>query len=159
MAASSLTDEMRVKLLKLIRKGNTHDDAAKACRISPATLKLWAVSDRDFGEALGAAESEGKAAAIEKLYDAGDKDWKAALALLERKYPGEWGLKQIVQIETEKVFDALVGRLQKVPPAAVFGLVVRALHEISAEGNKQVPKQLTDGSGSIGSGNAPGGSD
>lgn len=141
---SKFTDETRARVLKLIRVGNARDDVAKAVGISPQTLRCWAIADKDFAAALEAAEGEGKANAVQRLYEAGEKDWKATLAYLERKYPGEWGLKQIIQVETEKVFDAIVGRLEKVLPAAVFGMVVKALHDISQEGDTPSRKQLAE---------------
>ena len=95
---TKLTDELQERILKAVRAGNYAEAAARASGIAPSTYYRWLQRGsleekgayREFSEALRQAEAEAEVHAVAILRRAMAEDWRAALAYLERRYPGRW---------------------------------------------------------------------
>jgi transposase len=95
---TKLTPELQERIVKAVRAGNYAEAAARANGIAPSTYYRWlqrgALNDagayRDFSEAVRQAEAEAEVHAVAILRRAMGEDWRAALAYLERRYPGRW---------------------------------------------------------------------
>ncbi len=114
------TPGLQDQLVDLVRKGNTRAEAAKRCKIAPRTFGYWMARGTanlaevaeaeekdpgagarvldDFGMfrlEIEAAESQVEASLKDVVFAkamAKDKDsWKAALAILERRFRARWG--------------------------------------------------------------------
>jgi hypothetical protein len=92
------------RILEDIRAGCYPEQAAQAAGVSPSTLYAWKAkgekeSDgpyRRFLLRLRQAEAEAELKAVKVMRSAieDDGDWKAALAFLERRFPGRWRRQQ-----------------------------------------------------------------
>jgi hypothetical protein len=88
------------RILADIRAGCFPEQAAQAAGVSPSAFYAWkARGQREsdgpyhrFVRNLRQAEAEAERNAVNILRSAieDDGDWKAALAFLERRYPGRW---------------------------------------------------------------------
>lgn len=95
---TKLTPELQERILKAVRAGNYAEAAARASGIAPSTYYRWlqrgsleeSGAYRDFTEAVRQAEAEAEVHAVAILRRAMGEDWRAALAYLERRYPGRW---------------------------------------------------------------------
>jgi hypothetical protein len=92
--------KVRERFLEAIRNGCTNDVAAIAVGIDRSTFYIWQtrLEDKspkkvyvDFFDEVNRARAEGEASLAQLIADAGVHDWRAAAALLERRYPQRWG--------------------------------------------------------------------
>lgn len=114
-----------------VRKGQAEHTRREAGKKPDPTLDIYVVFAREFGEALVTAE----ALAVSRLTKAGETDWRASLAFLERKEPKRWGLQVNLHVtqELEAFLDALERRL----PRDVFVQVLRAADDEAREGTSR----------------------
>ena len=95
---TKLTEPVRERVVTAIRAGNYAESAARAAGIAPSTYYRWIERGereregihRDFLEAVRLAEAEAEVHAVALIRRAMAEDWRAALAYLERRYPGRW---------------------------------------------------------------------
>lgn len=95
---TKLTEQLQDRLVKAIRAGNYAESAARSCGISASTYYRWMQRGeregdgiyRELAEAVRQAEAEAEVYAVAVIRRAMGEDWKAALAYLERRYPGRW---------------------------------------------------------------------
>lgn len=93
------------RIVKAVRGGNYLKPAAEAARVSEATFHRWMKAGReaksgiqhDFYEAVKQAESEVELELAARILKAAGEDWRAALALLERRHPERWGRRQSLE--------------------------------------------------------------
>lgn len=95
-----LTPERRTKIINAIRDGNYMEVAARYAGIDKSTLYRWLQEGREarcgkkkeFYDAVqvALAESEVMDVHIIGMAARDNKDWRAALARLERRYPQRW---------------------------------------------------------------------
>lgn len=96
---TKLTTEVREKICRAIRAGNYPAVAARAAGVSESTFYRWMERGRSdakgphraFYEAVREAEAESEVHLVAVLRKSSkDGDWRAALALLERRYAERW---------------------------------------------------------------------
>lgn len=120
LAAQKMTMEMRNTILLSVRCGAPIEAAMSFAGINRSTFYVWlrtgakdraegrlttryAVFHRDYEEAVGACEVR-----LAKLVSqAAENDWKAAMTMLERKWPERWARRSVVQIGTGKDADLM----------------------------------------------------
>jgi transposase len=91
---SKLTPEVSVGICRAIRAGNYPEIAARSVGIAASTFYRWMEQGRsaksgihsDFYEAVCRAEAESEVHAVANLRKAAPSQWRAALALLERRH-------------------------------------------------------------------------
>lgn len=111
LAAQKMTSEVRDTLLLALRCGAPIEAAIAFAGVARQTLYGWlrqgaidrtdhrintryAVFHRQYEEAIGACEVR-----LAKLVsEAAQNDWKAAITLLERKWPERWARRTVVQV-------------------------------------------------------------
>jgi hypothetical protein len=104
--ATKLTPEVGERIAKAIRAGNYFEAAARASGISPSTFYRWlelGAQDsegiyRQFREQIKRAEAESEVHAVALIRKAMPGDWRAALALLERRHPERWRRRQTTEL-------------------------------------------------------------
>ena len=118
--ATELTKAVETAICAMIREGNTILDAARSVGIHKATVNRWRVKGRgnkapakyrSFRQAVERAKADSKAELVARIYRASALDWKAAMAILERRHPGEWGKRPTAIVisqgkSPEKLTDA-----------------------------------------------------
>ena len=122
---TKLTPDTQKTIVSYLRKGNTVEAAATAAGVHRVTLHEWLARGRtelsgphvEFLAAVEQAQAMAHVNAVERLQKGAEKDWKAALAFLERRYPDEWGKRNFVQVELQNVKDALQKVRNRVDPA------------------------------------------
>ncbi len=67
--------------------------AARATGTAAATFYRWRDADPEFAEAWDAAMEEGLDMIEDRIHEATEKDWRAAVRLLEVRRPKVWGRK------------------------------------------------------------------
>ena len=96
-----ILDDKLEKIANYIRIGLTTNNAAVAAGVQPVTLYRWKMraqkGDEPYASAMetfARAVKEGEAILAARLFEASKKDWKAALAVLERRHSKDWGKKE-----------------------------------------------------------------
>jgi transposase len=95
---SKLTDEVEARICDALRLGYPHEAAAAAAGITARTYYSWKSKgekgdgDRyvQFLHAAKKAEAEGEGALVLDVRKWAAKDWRAAMTLLERRWPERW---------------------------------------------------------------------
>lgn len=120
LKAQKMTIETRNVVLLSLRNGAPVQAALAFAGIHHSTFYAWlkqgakdraenrattryAVFHREYEEALGACEVR-LASLVSR---AADKDWKAAMTMLERKWPERWARRSVVQVGTASDADLL----------------------------------------------------
>lgn len=126
--AAKLSPETQAAICESIRKCNTVEGAARKAGISDRTLRAWRQKGRDgiepyvgFELAITRAEEEAKEVLLNIMSHAVDKDgnqdWRAADALLTKRYWREYGKKHIIMHEVqagiEEILDAVEKRMTR----------------------------------------------
>lgn len=108
---------------------NTLEDAAVLAGVDYSTIARWMAKGRkaksgeyrQFYEAVEGAKVRAKALLTARVVESGRKDAKMALKILERRYPGEWGVTKKLELEDKTpmskrhgVRDRLLGRLEQI---------------------------------------------
>jgi len=116
-AAKKLTPERKEKILSLLREGNYIETTAKACGLCSMSIHRWikfgreiAKSNRDpktltkaekwflsFYKDVEQARAEAETMFVGIIKNAAEKNWVAAMTLLERRHPDRWGKKDRIE--------------------------------------------------------------
>ncbi len=111
-----------------VRNGTTPRYAAMAAGINPDTLYVWRTQRAQFADRLARALADCMASCSHALLRAaaGDPtykgDWKAALEVLKRRDPGEWGdVVNLNQIPTPKLYEIMEASRQRMEPITEDG--------------------------------------
>lgn len=113
-------------IIKWIRDGAPLRLAAQAAGISWETLRGWRADGRDGGDPryvaflaqCEQAEAEGAMELLTRLNIAGITDWRASLALLERRYNEDFGRHRVYRDEPASPDLAVAGISAEVAEAA-----------------------------------------
>jgi transposase len=97
-----------------LRRGMYFESAAALLGIDKGTLYDWLKKGAqdpsgpygEFHHAVEHAQAEAERHLVGLVFDAGQKDWKAALSILERKFPQQWGRRQHISVEPVSKADA-----------------------------------------------------
>ena len=130
-----LTPAVRRKIVTAIEECACSLDAAAAqAGIHPSTLYRWlaqgrqeaAGAFRELHQAVTAAKARSEVALARLVAQAGEKDWRAAAWLLERRFPDDYGsqltiLKRLEQMSDEELEAFVLGRLHPVEPGGHVG--------------------------------------
>lgn len=106
---TKLTPELQERIVQAVRAGNHFEAAARSAGIAQSTFYRWlergAEEDdgaySDFRAALRRAEAESEVHAVAVIRKAMTDDWRAALALIERRYPERWRRQQTTELAGE----------------------------------------------------------
>ena len=88
-------------LLKAVAEGNTYEVSCRVMKISHNTFQSWRETDPTFQAKVEQAQAKaisGNLAVIQQAAQSG-KHWQAAAWWLERKYPQDWALRQVIAVE------------------------------------------------------------
>lgn len=96
---SKLTPKVQETIVAVIRAGNYSSVAAEYAGIGRSTFYHWLELGeqqesgcyREFLDAVRGAESEAEIRAVATIQKHMPKNWQAAMAYLERKFPQRWG--------------------------------------------------------------------
>jgi hypothetical protein len=87
------TPQLEAAILAALRAGATRTAAAESNGVPRETLSRWMARFVTFRHAVLQAEAQAEIRATITLRQAGETDWKAALAWLERRRHDDWGRK------------------------------------------------------------------
>jgi anti-sigma-K factor RskA len=99
---TKLTKALAESILGELRAGATRTAAAESNGIPRETLSRWMARFVTFRHEIMAAEAQAEVRATITLRQAGETDWKAALAWLERRRHADWGKVDRVEIEIKR---------------------------------------------------------
>lgn len=105
-----LTPEVHAAIVAAVASGAPRDIVAQSVGIHRATLFAWLARGRkektgmyrDLSDAIKKAEAACIVDSCTLIRDAGKKHWQARAWLLERRYPGEFGLNRLELAELKK---------------------------------------------------------
>ena len=107
---TKLTKELTDEIVKRIRAGNYIKVACEAVGISQTAYFDWLNKGEQgiepYAEFLGAikkAESEAHTHFVAVIAAQAPSQWQAAAWWLERKYPGQWGKREKIEVSQEQV--------------------------------------------------------
>ncbi len=95
-------------LIKAVAAGNTYQTSCRVMKISHTTFQRWREMDPTFQAAVEEAEAVAIMRNVAVIQEAAKKHWQAAAWFLERKYPQDWALRQVVTME-----DSLISEMEK----------------------------------------------
>jgi hypothetical protein len=89
--------EKQKLVIKYIEEGMSQRDACLLAKVSPISFSEWLEDNPAFKVEIACAESSFKLVHVRNIVEhaLANKDWKASLALLGRKFPSEWGQGQL----------------------------------------------------------------
>jgi hypothetical protein len=101
---TKLTKEVSERICLAIRASNYAVVAARSAGVSESSYYRWLDRGRsagrgiyrEFYEDIERAEAEGEARAVALIASAMPRDWRAAMAILERRYSARWSRKLAV---------------------------------------------------------------
>jgi hypothetical protein len=76
--------------LRLVAMALYPAEAARHVDVTPQAISMRRKRDRAFDERVRSAESKAMFALIARVQEGAKRDWRAALALLERRWPELW---------------------------------------------------------------------
>lgn len=89
------TDARIAAILESLRLGCSRRVAAASAGISDDTLRRWALRSPDLQAQIEQAEAEAAIVAVRSIRRAADLgEWRAACWWLERRRPGDWGVRR-----------------------------------------------------------------
>lgn len=114
-----LTPQVQASVCRYVEWGVSFKDAALASGVGPRSFFRWTAAGREalarqeageelteedgvfvgFLEAVAEAEAKFKASMVLTINKASVTSWQSAAWLLERKYPAEFGLRQVMQLD------------------------------------------------------------
>ncbi len=92
-------------ILDAVRAGNPLGNAVKLVGINRSTFLRWRDSDPELQAQYEQAEAESVNSNIGIIKLAAKKQWQAAAWLLERQFPQDWALRQVVALEDNLISD------------------------------------------------------
>ena len=122
-------------LIKAVAAGNTYQTSCRVMKVSHTTFQHWREMDPTFQAAVEEAEAVAIMRCVAEIQEAAKKHWQAAAWFLERKYPQDWALRQVIAVEGNLIAEmekrlhagraraAAAGRAAKVEPGASGGNV------------------------------------
>jgi len=84
---SRYTPELAGLIVEAVKAGLTYRDAALVAGINEHTLQRWLKRYTNFAQQIAQARAERSRLWLEKLRDAGERDWRAYAELLDRCAP------------------------------------------------------------------------
>ena len=92
-------------LLKAVAAGNTYQTSCRVMKVSHTTFQRWREMDPTFQAAVRKAEAGAIMRNVAVIQEASKKHWQAAAWWLERHYPEDWALRQVVAVEESLIAD------------------------------------------------------
>lgn len=112
---TTLTPEVQLRIIEAILAGNYFDTACRYAGVAPSTAYEWIArgneqSERsaephfvEFAEAIARANAQVEVQAVATLRRHGQKDARALMEFLMRRFPERWGNKPIEQEASNEV--------------------------------------------------------
>jgi hypothetical protein len=91
--------EVMLPLLHYIEEGLPMSDAARLAGVGPSTLYEWRETVPAVREALKGAEAKFKATMVAHIRRAAPTQWQAAMTMLERRFPEDFGRRDRIHHE------------------------------------------------------------
>lgn len=126
---TKLTPQAEQAIMTALRGGMTRTAAAESNGVDRTQLWRWMVRFATFRNAVLQAEAQAEVRATITLRQAGETDWKAALAWLERQRRADWGKVDRIEIEIKRAAERVAAQTGADPD----WLVKRALEIVAAE--------------------------
>jgi len=94
-------------LLENLRAGLSIEAACSQAGLSARTVEKWRHDDPEFSAEFDAAIDYSEATLIAEVRQYGrlKEDWRAPLALLERRFPSRWSLKRDLEVKVNDKND------------------------------------------------------
>jgi transposase len=104
---TKLNQDRANAILASIRAGNYLVTACRSAGISYDTVRVWCRKGEAspnsvyhaFSVAVKEAEAQAEAHCVQMVTSSMDRNWAAAMTMLERRWPDRWGRKERVQID------------------------------------------------------------
>lgn len=90
-----MTDEQEAEFLRLVGMGAFPAVVARSLGLTPQAFSMRKKRDPKFREAVEQAEARAEIVLMQALIVAGKKDWRAILAILERRYKERWSRPEV----------------------------------------------------------------
>ena len=116
------------EICKAIRAGLPLEQSCLLANVHRGTLRQWMIADDEVASRINRAQSQNMLWWISKLRQGAEKDWRAALAYLERVFPYLFAEVKAVEITT-RAEDKQASSIIDVTPEAT----IKRLTEMSDE--------------------------
>jgi hypothetical protein len=127
----------------LLSHGNYIQTACKLMRIPESTFQSWMRIGkqaefgihREFYERVLQADASAEAYALETVKKHFDRDWRAGMTFLARRFPDRWSERRYIKLAVDREVEQMLKDLQQRLPEDVFMLVMNELASIEQEHN------------------------
>lgn len=109
-----MTEAQEAKILTLVAACMYPAQAARLVGFTPQALSMRKKRDPEFAARLEKAESEAESGLVADIKKAGGADWRAAMALLERRFKERWSKPEVQQqlnvsnVDTDSLSKAIL---------------------------------------------------
>ena len=93
------TPETIQKLVDALEMGNTHKVSCSLAGISTTKFYEWMKNDVEFADTITRAQATAEAWHVENIKNQASSDWRASVAMIERRNPEEWGKKDSLKLQ------------------------------------------------------------
>jgi hypothetical protein len=128
---TKLTPAREAAILTSLRAGMTRTAAAESNGVERTQLYRWMARFAPFRNAVMEAEAAAEVRATITLRQAGETDWKAALAWLERRRRDDWGRVDKLEVEIRRAAERIAARTGADPD-----WLVKRASEIAADAER-----------------------
>ena len=101
----AVVEAQQAGLIKAVAAGNTYQTSCRVMKVSHNTFQRWRQVEPEFQAAVEEAEAVAITENVAVIQEASKKHWQAAAWWLERKYPQDWALRQVVALEDNLISD------------------------------------------------------
>ena len=125
--------DYQAALVSILSQGHYLRTACIAAGISKSTVYSWLKLGRkqdsgefhEFAQAVDKAQANFEMEQVANVREAAKTDWKAGTWLLERKFPGRWGLQIRITVEAE--LNAALDKLERALSPEIYEQVLAVL--------------------------------
>lgn len=92
---TTMTDEVKAKIVETVRLGMWPDRAAQMHGVNPGTMRKEKKRDEEFAATLKAAEAQAEDSVYSRIVRHMDDQWTACAWMLERRWPERWAKREL----------------------------------------------------------------
>ncbi len=92
---TTMTDEVKAKIVETVRLGMWPDRAAQMHGVLPGTMRKERKRDEDFAARMKEADAMAEESVLSRVFRHMDTQWTACAWMLERRWPERWAKREL----------------------------------------------------------------
>lgn len=92
---TTMTDEVKAKIVKTVELGMWPDRAAQMHGVLPGAMRKERKRDEEFAARMKEAEAKAEESVLSRVFRHMDDQWTACAWMLERRWPERWAKREL----------------------------------------------------------------